>query len=215
MNLVSLFNLHSISNLEGKVSPYAFEILGFLSVEDYAHLTQVCKSLVAAEDLLFVKSRQTKLNFADWKRMIRKWPEFHSDRLKELDFAGSDIDDEGLKKIADQFPKLNILHLHWCKKITDQGFTQMGRFKSLQVINLCSCDGFTNEGLKQLPRSIVSLYLYWCDQIGGDGFVENLPPNLKELGLTEYVKVVSRISPHFRKLPLPHSTPLQEIYIRR
>ena len=71
--------------------------------------------------------------------------------IRHLDVNHSEITDEILQNLIQQFPHLETLNLQGCKNITDIGLMSLAGLSNLQVLNLSGCK-ITNESLAYLAR---------------------------------------------------------------
>ena len=102
---------------------------------------------------------------------------------------GGTITNLGLNWLA-CIPTLTAVDLTNCPEISDVGIRALGPLAgTLQILNLSSCPGITNQALQWLPgNSLRRLYLSDCDQITDAG-VMNLARHsgLQELGVRRCV----------------------------
>jgi hypothetical protein len=112
-------------------------------------------------------------------------------QLKDIDFyvgwgvEEAKLTDLGLKKIAElNLPKLEMLMLGFCKKITDDGMQFVVRIKNLKYLSLAGCEQITDNGLSKLTASttIENLDLRGCKGITdrGLGYLKQMP-NLRQV----------------------------------
>lgn len=111
--------------------------------------------------------------------------------LNYLDFRSgcgvedAKLTDSGLKNISElHLPKLEMLKLGYCKKITDDGMYYVAVIKNIKYLSLAGCSQITDGGLSKLTASstIETLDLRGCKNITdrGLGYLKQMP-KLKEV----------------------------------
>lgn len=79
--------------------------------------------------------------------------------LKSLKLACSNVTDVGLRAIVRMLPKLSMLDLSQCYRITDDGVESLSQLTSLSTLQLSGCTGISETSLKYLAKCDSLTYL--------------------------------------------------------
>ncbi|KAJ3684117.1 hypothetical protein LUZ61_013281 [Rhynchospora tenuis] len=95
----------------------------------------------------------------------------HSPKLEELNLTDTDLDDEGLRSLA-QCRNMTSLKIGICLKITDQGLIQIGRScPRLQELDLYRSIGITDKGVSEIARgcsNLETICMSYCTSISDE-----------------------------------------------
>jgi Leucine Rich repeat len=79
--------------------------------------------------------------------------------LEIFDANSSDLSDDELALIAENFHQLKTLNIRKCNNLTSKGFEELEKFSQLQTLYLSECKGITNDDLQHLPLTLENLWL--------------------------------------------------------